>query len=165
VRIQRIPTGLLSLLDSKSSLGSTPAELAEVVAGTVNLEPYYLANALTAANASGAVQNAGDLVTQTIPDGEAWRVVGVAGLFGSAFLGTLHMSIAIFPVSSLVELPMLRIGPEVIAAATQIVHQGVMLPEPLVLAPGSKIVARVNTTYAGGVFTLQLRTMYHRLVA
>jgi len=164
VRIQRIPLGLLSLLDSKSTLGKTPVDLSEIVAGVLNLEPYYLANALTAINVPANVQNSGDVCSTNVPEGEAWRLVGLSALASFTAAATLHLSLAIRPVSAGFEVPVLRIGPEAVATATAIVHQGILLPEPLVLAPGSQILARVNTDSASA-YLVQMRPLFHRLVA
>ena len=77
--INRVPRGLQSLLDSKS-LGVNPTELMQTVSPTVDLAYFWYADKpLLGAFASTVGGAIGTSASVTIPNGELWAVVNVAG--------------------------------------------------------------------------------------
>jgi hypothetical protein len=87
--INSLPLGFLDLLGLQAQ-GRNLSELAEQVAGTVDLVPHYAAYKRTfivnAANFAAAVTS--NILVATVPVGEYWFVIGGEQINGSAALGT-----------------------------------------------------------------------------
>jgi len=77
-QINRVPWGLQSLLGSKN-FGRNPSELQENIQPVLDMQPHVGYEILNA-DADYVVATAvGDYAELTIPDNEAWGVVGVSG--------------------------------------------------------------------------------------
>lgn len=72
--INRVPAGLLSILDMKAR-GQNPRSLAEQVIGTVELgQQYLLQNRVWVSGNSAAVNAPGPFSTITVPSNEYWYI-------------------------------------------------------------------------------------------
>lgn len=79
--INRVPRGLLPLLDAKT-MGQTPPDLASVVQPTLELFELYAADIpfeVTAATDTSTPVAGGLLAPVTVPAGEVWLVYGASG--------------------------------------------------------------------------------------
>jgi hypothetical protein len=163
-RIQRIPRGLLSLLDMKSAAGQTPAELAGFIQGTVDLEAYYLSDQLTSLEATVAAAAVGSTATITVTDGEVWRIIGLSMSADAGIAATVvNAALGVQPAGApqpVIVLPSM-IG--TFAANGDRLQSGLMFP-PFVLGPGGRITAGCQNVPAAG-YTLRVRALFHRLPA
>lgn len=82
--VNRVPLGLLSLLDTQTQ-GQTPSNLQETIQATLNLEDFWLSNkgvdqqfANRVLAAVGQQTTASDL---TVPEGELWLVSSISADF------------------------------------------------------------------------------------
>lgn len=73
--INRVPAGLLSLVDGKS-LGSNPRDLSEIIQGGIDVRDLLLSNArrLIDVGSVDVVAGVGEFSIITIPAGELWIV-------------------------------------------------------------------------------------------
>lgn len=90
-RVQREARGLLPFLDIVGTQ-ERPAWLDEVVQGDIDMLPFYGANLLVGRSQDGNISAVGGAVTLSVPQGEAWLVLGVqytlvVGAAGEQFLG------------------------------------------------------------------------------
>jgi len=88
IPVQRSPSGLLGLFDSKST-GENPNALQRIIAPTVEVTPWYLARQLQSeGNLVATTASAVDAVVErAIPDGQAWYMLSGACNFGPAVPG------------------------------------------------------------------------------
>lgn len=89
--INKIPLGLLNMLGSQTG-GKNPFDLAEVVRPTVDLTPFYHAQAFKTTAVSLAYAAVGDNVQMEVPAGESWflysigvTILSVAGADRASF--------------------------------------------------------------------------------
>lgn len=75
--IARRPAGLLDLLLTQQQ-GKNPGELGDLVNPTIDLEPFYSAERLTAKALTSAVTAVGTFGGIQVPAGEVWKVYGVS---------------------------------------------------------------------------------------
>jgi len=73
-RVNKYPTGFLDLLGAKTQ-GKTPPDFSEVLAGTVPLEEFYLADALSGVR-EDANHGGPSVFTLPVPQSEVWLVKG-----------------------------------------------------------------------------------------
>lgn len=73
----RFPSGLLDLLQSKH-LGTAPNELNDIVSPGVDMFQFWTRELVTTTSEGGTVQNVGDGLFATVPQGEVWIPLSVA---------------------------------------------------------------------------------------
>lgn len=167
--IQEFPSGLLPFFGIKS-FGATPPELAELVAGTVDLTEMYLLERLSIKREINQPMTLGDQAcTITVPEGEIWRVLGIGSALTPSATGTI-VSVSHFlqrpPISGNEYIPL---GPSMppratIAGEVRVDH-AVLFPVPFYVSAGM-IFQGAITADTGGATSLiyTLRVLYHRLL-
>lgn len=162
--INRLPQGLLSYLDTQTQ-GVNPAFLAEQVAPTVDLEPFYrglvrygIENAV-----AGPVVGPGTSAGIFVPNDQLWliysataEITHTAGAFATGLRGTLILSTP----NALQYTALCSIGAGgglgAQLAVGDAVVGGAVFDRPVVVPPGWSCSILVNA-FAGGA-TLQTRT-------
>lgn len=76
-RINKVPTGLQSALDSKN-FGVNPSELAEIVRPSLELDKYYEATSVFSQSVSFTVTSIGAVGSITVPEGQLWQPTDLA---------------------------------------------------------------------------------------
>lgn len=162
-RIQRVPPGYLSFLAMRGT-GVAPTEAPDQLQPVVNLEHLYVAGDLVSVETvAGALANAGDSAQVNIPQGEAWRVVAFGySVTYSAIGGVGSVAIRVSAPGSL-SVPIGSRDRFVATATTDRFDNGVLVPQPWVLIPGSRIQATLQEAVGTGTVTLTMRVLFHRL--
>ena len=162
--IQRIPPGLLSFLGLKST-GQNPNNLSDTVVPVLDLEHLYLAQDLQVSSNTQNVANAGQSISLAVPNGEAWRVLG----FGYSAdtltaTATLKVALKIAPNGSVACPVGTSWPPHVVSAASDIVQDGIFVPQPFVAPSGTGFTAFLTQSLGVGTTNLAVIVMYQRLV-
>lgn len=147
--INRLPLGLLSLLDSQNQ-GVNPTALGEVVAPTIDQLAFLVgARGLSMEEDADNTLVIGDFGIVTIPVGEAWLVFGVGSL-AVALDTTPGEVITINPgvrlnSSAASFMPMAQRGSIVTTDSTgESAANGVMLPQPICFPSGVSFCTQVG---------------------
>lgn len=164
--IQRIPRGLLSLLDMKSAAGRTPADLQTFIQGTIDLEAYYLSDALSTAFTLVNVAAAGVNAQLLVPQGEVWRLFGLSAVADgfSAAVTTVGFGVQIRPPGAPASWDVGFRDRTATVAVTDRLVATAQIP-PTVLGSGTIIQAFSSITPAPNNYNLAVVALFHRLVA
>lgn len=142
-RIQRVPQGLLKLLDLVGG-GPAPADLSETVLGVIDLTPRYLSRFLQVVSSpsTGGLNALGSQVVLTVPAGECWDVIGAnftvsaaaAAVVPALELNALGAAVAFIPGTDTTR-------------ANPYEHTVSWVPgQPVTLSPGQTITGAVRST-------------------
>lgn len=160
-RIQRLPRGLLSLLDTKS-LGRNPPSFDEELRVTLDAYQHYLPPPAAITTTTAGIVAAANAGIVTVPAQEMWvvRVVGgrmTSTVGGGVQSGTLMVqpsgtgvSVAIFP--------QLRTAALVVGESAR---QGGLLPHLYLAGPGTLFLNRIDLV--AGTIDAQTLVLAHRL--
>ena len=161
--IQRIPPGLLSFLGLKST-GQNPNVLADTVVPTLNLEHLYLAQDLRVSSATQNVANAGQSISLAVPNGEAWRVLGI-GYSADTLTApaTLKVALKIAPGGAVACPVYSSWPPHTVSAASDIVQDGIFVPQPFVAPSGTGFTAFLEQSLGVGTTNLAVIVLFQRL--
>lgn len=163
--IQSVPRGLLSLLGIKST-GVNPARLPDDVLAVVDVTAHYGDIASSTASQAG-IAAAGTIIEienggGSNPVGVAWRLLAVGytvETFSAAGV-VASIGVTLQPTGGVL-VPLLEqvryTAPAGFAAYR--VDNGIPMPQPIVLPPGSKLRFLVNET-PGGSFALTARALF-----
>jgi hypothetical protein len=144
-QIQQQPVGLLPALGIQAS-GTNPRFLMDEVRPTLDLMPFYGARALQGFFQSDAAIGPGPNFTidLPVPAGQVWRLLAAnAVLIVGAAAESAKISVGVFAANN----AMVRIGnsgPQVAVNAAATLVCAAVLPEPLILMPGTRIQARYD---------------------
>jgi len=157
-QINRVPRGLLGLLDAKTG-GRTPPETTGVLSPVIDLTPNYLADIpfeiAQASSPAAALTPGTNYGIVTVPAGELWYVYQVSAQIIANGAGD---ALDCFPVlvapSGVVPVPLVNgttsgFG-SASANALENVPCGVTFAYPLLVGPGSRIATQTRT---GGAST------------
>lgn len=152
-RIQRDARGLLNFLEI---IGQTerPSALDEVVRGTMDMVPFWGSVLFQSRRLTGNVQNPGDTVSLSVPQGEAWYMVGgqYGVLAGAANEAVACSFLVVMPPDS-VPIRLASFARKTSMAATAQLLQGHDFAQPFILAPGSAVQMTVDDSNLGAART------------
>ena len=147
-RINRIPLGYLDLVGTETG-GKTPSDASEEVSPVVEMEEFYSAITLSSEQFSFNNNVVGDFGQSDVPDGEIWKVysIGVNELRATAldmsdiavFFGRLTRSDSAGNFAL-----MFDTGKLINDFATGRASASILLPRPVHLASGSRVLAQVQ---------------------
>lgn len=165
-KINRIPKGLLDLLSSKSD-GRNPQELADSVAPTIDLSPFYLNEKIGHAFGTFVAGNVGDSGTIEIPSGEIWLLFAVDIEWTSAVANkTLDLTFNVEEIPSaasiLSSVCIFSTGTFAIVTADDVATFCKVFDRPLPFPPG--VVFRTTTNVQiGGNTNVATNVLFYRL--
>jgi len=159
--IQSRASGLLSFLGVKG--GEQPATFGAGAVGVVSLEHFYAANNLEAiSSTNGAGLTTVDQgATIQVPQNECWRMVAVGYTCGG-LTAAQELAIALNITQGLT-VYITATQYRTIAAATESVRNGVLLPQPIILAPGTFLGAVLCRSLTAGTVNVGLTALVQRL--
>lgn len=164
--VQRQAYGFLDLIFSKG-IGRTPNDIGSYLAPTIEMRPFYEASALSGQVVDTLLAtNVGDTAEALVPQGEAW-LLKVIGVVASTFSGAVAFPVRIETVL-IVDPAAAPCMPDIIGtinAANDQMAGGIIVPQPTILPPGGRIVARLKTDLGAVTFTMSLRLVFARLRA
>lgn len=98
-KINRVPLGLLDLLQSKTD-GMNPGLLADSVAGVIDIEEFYLGQRLSHEFFTFATSAVGVSGSLQVTDGETWVLWGISlnwVALGAGSIKSVHVQLEAFP--------------------------------------------------------------------
>lgn len=160
--IQRYPTGLLALLSIKQD--ETPQTIAEIVAGSLELMPFYLAERVEVVTAQSLGLSAQANLYLQVPAAESWWLYGVHATAANVTAGSavkLNCGVADQAQNAFVLGSMDVIGP--VSVAGEVYAVAGPCPQPLLLKGGSYIFAGTLVDPGAGTLDLAVRGLIARL--
>lgn len=138
--IARRPSGLLDLLLTQQQ-GKNPSLLGESLSPVLDLGKFYESDRLTTATLAITVTATGVSSTTQVPSGEVWKLLGFGarGTFATVNQRlSLSFRLSTLPGGGIVDMAALTFAP---TGAVDKFGDGFMMPEPMILPPGSSITA------------------------
>ncbi len=142
-QIQRVANGLLALLNIKAT-GENPRWLADVVQPTLDLGFLYGSDLLATTSSQNNVTAAGTILeiengSGGNPVGVAWKLLAV-GWTAEGFTvgGRAQIGITLQPPSGIL-VPIAPVGDFTATGVNDRYDYGFMVPQPVILMPGSKL--------------------------
>jgi hypothetical protein len=159
--IQRFPSGLLALLNIKSD--ETPRLLEETLAGSLDLEKYYLSERLEVVTATLVGTTLQINQTIPVPAGESWFLYGVHAIASSITAASSVMLGCGIQDSSGNAFLLNGMTAPVVTVAGQLVSIVGQPSQPIILKPGMAVFAGTQMDPGAGTLDLQCRALIARL--
>jgi hypothetical protein len=155
IPVNRYPAGFLQLLDSQVE-GKTPRAVSDTIAPTLELRDHLEAVLIQGNGvADASITTINQSITLEVPQNETWKLLSV-GVNGTlALVGqTIQMSVLLG----------LRNGTVVVAGfpaqtstvAGELYRYGQLVPQPILLVPGTTIIARIGKIVLNGAPSMNL---------
>ena len=161
--INRVPQGLLPLLDAKT-LGRTPSEFSNTLQATLDLKQMYLDDIpLETVQATAAGANAlGAFARVTVPDGELWAVQGLTARGDCTFGGSLIITYGITPTAGVGTILGNKYPNVDTLAVGDSAYNSHLFSQPVFFGPGTFFDTRI-TEITTAVVNAITTVMIHRL--
>lgn len=152
-RINRVPAGLQSLLDSQN-FGDNPSELSQVTAPTLELDKFLTKTLVRGTSDAGLQSNIGDLRGVTVPEGELWELLNISARFvntnAAGARAATRIELGLIDEESGAGIVLVPLGftplPTVAAAASTAVGYGGTYTPPFaqLFGPGNQFLSRIS---------------------
>lgn len=160
--IQSIPAGYLSLLGVKQ--GQNPGGAADFVQPVVSLDTFYLATSIDSARAASVgVSTEGSQAALTVPSTEAWRLLALGyNVINASAATSVRVGLQIIEPRTGLPVAVFPADNVAIAAAGDSIFSGQLIPQPVVLPPGTVLRSYLGNALGAVTIDLHVVALFQR---